>query len=98
MMMVRSAGIVWGGGALLPGRVTHVPPHALSLWAAKPLKDAVPGDVPPLTSLFIHHCAPQKLTVAPTLCGSTSPMTKPGPVGAVISPLTHRPKNRFGAA
>src|SRR6266511_2604113 len=91
--IVRSAGIVAGGGGLLPGAVDQTPPQTLALLFAKPLKALSPEVTTPLISLFFHHCEPQKFTTSPTACGSTSPMTKAGPagLGAVNSPLTQMP-------
>src|SRR5215831_14386621 len=90
-MIFSDEGIVSGGGGLLPGRVLHVPPQTLSDALAKPLKPAWPAVTRPLIWLFFHHCEPQKLTVLPMPCGSTSPTTNAGPAGDVSSPFTHRP-------
>src|SRR5688572_22697411 len=73
------AGIVSGGGGLLPGRVLHTPPQTLSLTWAKPANSPTPGVTVPLITLFFHHCDPQKFTVSPIACGSTSPMTNARP-------------------
>ena len=53
-----------GGAELLPGRVVQACPHVAVALSANPLNDA--GAPPPLSVLSFHHCAPQKVTWAPT--------------------------------
>src|SRR5579862_6892454 len=77
-MIITSSGIVSGGFELLPGRVSHMPPQNVSESDAYPLKAATPVLTKPLIGLFFHHCEPQKFTMSPTACGSTSPMTNSG--------------------
>src|SRR6476646_10583963 len=74
-MIKRSVPISCGGGGLLPGRDAQTWPQDVPAKLAYPLKLATPGVTVPLMKLFFHHCEPQKLTVSPTACGSTSPMT-----------------------
>jgi hypothetical protein len=73
---VMVLGTEFGGGALLPGSVFHVPGQEAGLGVvkrAKPLK--VFGAAPPLRVLAFDHWAPQNVTFFPTTA-FRSPITK----------------------
>src|SRR5688572_3329912 len=82
MMAIASGSGPFGGLELFPGLVLQVSPHVGIAGAlVKPLNDWCPGDVPALTGLFFHHCAPQKFTRAPVAWAARSPMTNAPPAG-----------------
>ena len=58
-------GTVSGGCELFPGRLIQFPPQFAGTVSVKPLKASGAG--PPLSALFLAHCAPQKVTVSPTI-------------------------------
>ena len=73
---LMKAGTLSGGLQLLPGSLSHVPPHDGGFGLntlAKPLKLA--GAEPPLRWFALSHWAPQKVTFVPTTA-SRSPITK----------------------
>jgi hypothetical protein len=73
---LMKAGTVSGGLQLLPGSLSHVPPHDGGFGfntLAKPLKLA--GAEPPLRWFAFDHWAPQKVIFVPTTA-SRSPITK----------------------
>src|SRR5262249_24127098 len=66
-----------GGWGLLPGRVTQAPPQPVGLTSrAKPLNAA--GAVPPLSTFFFHHWAPQKRTWPDAVWSPTTNVPPPG--------------------
>ncbi len=75
-------GTVAGGPELFPVSVDHVEPQVAgvtSRLSANPLR--LLGAGPPLSELVVAHCAPQKVTDAPS--------------DALLSPTTKAPLARF---
>jgi hypothetical protein len=74
-MTAMYCGTVAGGPELFPGGLVHGSPQFGGLFGvslAKPLK--LDGAEPPLKLLTLDQCAPQKVTVLPTVA-FWSPMT-----------------------
>src|SRR6266851_1362546 len=85
-MTAITAGTVFGGCALLPGRAVQVcPHHGEALPISKPLKLAGAGPV--LKWSFFHHCAPHQYAWAP-MAFPRSPITNAPSPGAKATQVT----------